>query len=79
MRLDELKVGEEATITEIIIANESIHRLEEIGFLKGRKVKMKKIAPMGDPIEVSVLNTSFCLRKKDAENILVTSIGQKSA
>ena len=32
---------------------------------------MKKIAPLGDPLEVSILNSSFCLRKKDAESIIV--------
>ena len=70
-RLDQLKLGQEGIITRIIINDESVHRLEEIGFLEGRKVKMKKIAPLGDPLEVSILNSSFCLRKKDAESIIV--------
>lgn len=46
-------------------------RLYELGFLPGAEIVIKKIAPLGDPIEVSVLEYKICLRKKDAKNIWV--------
>ena len=69
--LSDLKPGAEGVIKRVIQSDDAVYRLEEIGFLEGRTVRMLKIAPLGDPVEVRVLNADFCLRKREAALILV--------
>ncbi len=69
-KLSELKIGEQAKILQI--NDESlIFRLMELGLLPGEVVKLQYIAPLGDPIAITVANYQLSLRKSDAENILV--------
>ena len=70
-KLSDLKPGAEGVIKRVIQSDDAVYRLEEIGFLEGRTVRMLKIAPLGDPVEVRVLNADFCLRKREAALILV--------
>ena len=42
-----------------------------MGFVKGAELKIKKVATLGDPIELSVKGYDICLRKEEAENIEV--------
>ena len=42
-----------------------------MGFVKGAKITVKKVATLGDPIEMSVKGYDVCLRKEEAENIEV--------
>jgi ferrous iron transport protein A len=42
-----------------------------MGVLVGEEVKVEKVAPLGDPIEVKIKNYSLSLRKKEAEGIAV--------
>jgi ferrous iron transport protein A len=43
----------------------------DMGILVGEEIKVEKVAPLGDPIEVTVKNYKLSLRKKEARNILV--------
>ena len=53
MRLGELKVGEKAKVLKLNIADRQIKRhLLDMGITRGVEVKIKKIAPMGDPIDI---------------------------
>ena len=45
-----------------------------MGFVKGAKITVKKVATLGDPIEMSVKGYDVCLRKEEAENIEVKSL-----
>lgn len=72
-RLSELKPGEEGTIVSYGDkgdANLKRHLLG-MGFVKGSKVKVEKVAPLGDPIKFQVKGYSVCLRNEEAKNILV--------
>ena len=40
-----------------------------MGFIKGAQIKVKKVATLGDPIEMSVKGYDVCLRKEEAKNI----------
>ncbi len=40
-----------------------------MGFVKGSKIKMERIAPLGDPIKFKIKGYSVCLRKEEAKNI----------
>lgn len=46
-------------------------RFAELGFTKGNKVKVVGTAPLGCPMQVEVLNTVVCIRKADAERIMI--------
>lgn len=74
MNLAMLKPGEQGKITKIGSIGPVKRRLLDMGVLVGEKVKVKKIAPLGDPIEVAIKNYSLSLRKKEAEGITVEAI-----
>ena len=46
-------------------------RLMDMGLLPGELIEVQKVAPLGDPMEVSVKSYSLSLRKKEAEGIAV--------
>jgi len=69
-----LKTGETARITKIGALGPLKRRLMDMGVLVGEKVKVEKIAPLGDPIEVTIKNYNLSLRKKEAESISVEAV-----
>ena len=74
MNLALLKPGETGKITKITASGPFRRRLMDMGVLVGERVMVKKIAPLGDPIEVAIKNYSLLLRKKEAAGILVEKI-----
>ncbi len=74
MNLAMLRPGEKGKIMKIGAIGPVKRRLMDMGVLIGEKVKVEKIAPLGDPIEVTVKNYSLSLRKKEAEGIEVEAI-----
>lgn len=66
-----LKRGETGKITKITATGPLKRRLMDMGILTGTEVKMEKIAPLGDPMEVTVKGYSLSLRKTEAERIVV--------
>ena len=71
MNLAMLKPGEQGKITNIGAIGPLKRRLMDMGVLVGEKVKVEKIAPLGDPIEVRIKSYNLSLRKKEAERIEV--------
>jgi ferrous iron transport protein A len=72
-RLSELKPGQIGVIKEF--QNEDIFlKLMEMGCVPGEKILMEQIAPLGDPISVSVSGYHLSLRLNEAETILVEII-----
>lgn len=74
MNLAMLKPGEQGRITKIGAIGPLKRRLMDMGILVSEKVKVEKIAPLGDPIEVTIKNYNLSLRKKEAEGIEVEVI-----
>ena len=70
IRLSDLKPGQEAVITEFR-NNEIFLKLMEMGCVPGEKVLMEQVAPLGDPVSVSVAGYHLSLRINEAEHILV--------
>ncbi len=68
--LAELKVGEEGKINSIQ-NNELMLKLMEMGCLPGENIKVEFIAPLGDPIAISVSGYQLSLRKEDAKAIII--------
>ena len=71
MTLDQLKIGKTATINAVGGQGPLRLRLLDMGLIPRTKVTMRKIAPMGDPIEIHVRGYELTLRKDDAKNIEV--------
>ncbi len=72
-KLSELKVGKSAIIHSFSL-DEIYIKLMEMGCLPGEKVRVEQMAPLGDPISISVSGYSLSLRLNEAENILVEEI-----
>lgn len=75
MNLSKLKPGESGKITNIGVTGPLKRRLMDMGVLVGERVKVEKVAPLGDPIEVTIKNYKLSLRKKEAEGIAVEVTG----
>lgn len=69
-RLSDLKPGQEGIIKEFQ-NNDIFLKLMEMGCVPGERILMEKIAPLGDPISVSVAGYHLSLRLNEAEHILV--------
>jgi ferrous iron transport protein A len=69
--LAKLAPGERARITAIGAVGPMRRRLMDMGILPGEVIKVEKVAPLGDPIEVTVKSYNLSLRKKEAEGIAV--------
>ncbi len=71
MNLSMLKPGEKGKITEIGSIGPLKRRLMDMGVLVGEEIKVIKIAPLGDPIEVTIKNYNLSLRKNEAKGISI--------
>lgn len=71
--LDQLKTGEEGKLVSYNDGGsaELKRHLMGMGFVKGSKIQLKKVAPLGDPYEYKIKGYSICLRKEEAHNIEV--------
>lgn len=71
--LSEIKPGIRVVIQEIE-NDELFLKLMEMGFIPGEVVVVEQVAPLGDPISVSVAGYSLSLRLNEAKNILVEEV-----
>lgn len=68
--LSKLKKGQKAKVIELHTENKALRRrLLDMGITEGVQIKIKKIAPLGDPIDIELRGYELCLRKKDLELI----------
>ena len=70
IRLSELKPGQEGIIREFK-SNELFLKLMEMGCVPGERILLEQVAPLGDPISVSVAGYHLSLRLNEAEHIFV--------
>lgn len=71
MTLKEAKVGSTVKIVQINGGGAIKRRIMDMGLTKGTEVHIRKVAPLGDPVEVTVRGYELSLRKADAEIIEV--------
>lgn len=71
-RLDELRPGEEGKIVRLEVSGSIRRRLQDIGMVKGRKVKCIRKSPMGDPTAYEVCGAVIALRCDEASKIFVS-------
>lgn len=69
--LKELKVGATAKVVKLHGEGAIKRRIMDMGVTKGTEIYIQKVAPLGDPIEVTVRGYELSIRKSDAEMIEV--------
>ena len=69
--LEDAKVGETLTVMKLQGTGAIKRRIMDMGITKGTQVHIRKVAPLGDPVEVNVRGYELSIRKGDAELILV--------
>lgn len=69
--LRQVKVGETVTVVKLHGEGAVKRRIVDMGITKGVQVYVRKVAPLGDPVEVNVRGYELSIRKNDAEMIEV--------
>ncbi len=69
--LRDVPIGQSATVRRLMGEGELKRRIMNMGLTKGAQVQVRKVAPLGDPIEITVRGTEVSLRKTEAEHVLV--------
>lgn len=69
--LKEVKCGETVKATKIEGSGAVRRRIMDMGITRGCEIYVRKVAPLGDPIEVTIRGYELSLRKADAEMIIV--------
>ena len=67
--LKDIPCGQSATVAKLTGEGPVRRRIMDMGITKGVEVYVRKVAPLGDPVEVSVRGYELSLRKADAEMI----------
>ena len=71
--LRDVKIGETATVVKLHGEGATKRRIMDMGITKNTDVFVRKVAPLGDPIEINVRNYELSIRKADAEMIEVSA------
>ena len=69
--LSDIKVGKKAKVTKVGGSGAIRRRIMDMGITKGVEIYVRKVAPLGDPIEIMVRGYELSLRKDDASTIEV--------
>ena len=69
--LKDVKMGETVTVAKLHGEGPVKRRIMDMGITKGVEVYVRKVAPLGDPIEITVRGYELSLRKADAEMVEV--------
>ena len=76
MTIDDLKIGQEGTIATV--GGEGALRLRflDMGLIPGTRVQLRKVAPLGDPIQIQVRGYELTIRREDAKKIALRRDGK---
>lgn len=69
--LRDVPIGASARVRRLVGEGALKRHIMDMGITKGAEVSVRKVAPLGDPIEVTVRGYELSLRKSEAESILV--------
>ena len=70
--LSDLKIGQRARVLGLHLDKPEVRRhLLDMGITKGTEILIKKIAPMGDPVDIELRGYELCIRKEEMKNINV--------
>lgn len=72
--LRDAKIGETVKVQKLAGTGAIKRRLMDMGITKGVEIYLRKVAPLGDPLEVTLRGYELSLRKSEAENVLVEEV-----
>ena len=73
--LSDLRIGQRAKVLGIHMDKPDVRRhLLDMGITKGTEILIKKVAPMGDPVDIELRGYELCIRKEEMKNIDVEVI-----
>ncbi len=72
MTLRDVKVGETVKVVKLYGEGAVKRRIMDMGITKGVEIYIRKVAPLGDPVEVTVRGYELSIRKADAEMIEIS-------
>ncbi len=73
--LSNLKIGQKAKVIGVNLDKPEVRRhLLDMGITRGTEILIKKVAPMGDPVDIELRGYELCIRKEEMKNIDVEII-----
>ena len=72
--LRDAKVGDTVTVVKLHGEGAVKRRIMDMGITKGSRIYIRKVAPLGDPVEVTVRGYELSVRKEDAKCVLVETV-----
>jgi ferrous iron transport protein A len=72
--LREARPGEVVRVEKLNGEGALKHRIMDMGLTKGTEVRVRKVAPRGDPVEVTVRGYELSIRKSEAENVEISTV-----
>ena len=69
MTLKDAKVGQTVTVSKLVGEGALRRRIMDMGITKGTQIYIRKVAPLGDPVEITFRGYELSIRKCDAECI----------
>lgn len=72
--LRDAKIGDTVKVQKLVGTGAIKRRLMDMGITKGVEIYLRKVAPLGDPLEVTLRGYELSLRKSEAENVLVEEV-----
>lgn len=76
--LREVKVGQRCTVCKLVGTGAVKRRIMDMGLTKGASVLVRKLAPLGDPVELCVRGYELSIRKSEAECVEVCDVRDTS-
>jgi Fe2+ transport system protein FeoA len=70
--LSSLHPGDQAQVWQILAQGQIRQRLLEMGFIRGASLRVEKLAPLGDPMELVIKGYHLSLRREESQCILVS-------
>lgn len=77
-KLSDLKPSQSGVIQDYVSQDETTERLREMGLVKGTRIEVRRLAPLGDPMELTVRGYRLSIRREDAARIIVDSVQGES-
>ena len=77
--LRQVKIGQTVQVVKLHGSGAVKRRIMDMGITRGVQVYVRKVAPLGDPIEVTVRGYELSLRKADAEMIEIKEIAEEDS
>ncbi len=74
LRFADLKKGMRARVVQVTAGGAVVERLLDMGLTPGAEIRVTKVAPLGDPVEIDLRGYRLCLRRQESDAFLLESV-----